>query len=112
MKSLKKSRTVWAGNVLTAVGVVQAAIVAAPAGSLAPGAGFWISVACAVVTVLLGGTVVALRVQDKRRLVTAADLLHRVEAPGRCTENRDGHRCNLREGHGGAHSKPPIGGGK
>lgn len=80
MKSLGKSRTVWAGNVLAAVGVVQAAIVAAPAGAMSPGAGFWLSVACAVVTVLLGGTVVALRVQDKRRVVTAGSI---VEAKAR-----------------------------
>jgi hypothetical protein len=75
MKPLKKSRTVWAGNILAAIGVVQAAIVAAPAGSLSPGLGWWMSVGCAAATVLLGGTVVGLRVSDARRSRTAADLL-------------------------------------
>lgn len=75
MKPLKKSRTVWAGNAAVAIGAVQAAIVAAPPGAITPAAGWWLSVACAVATALLGGTVVALRVSDARRSRTAADLL-------------------------------------
>ena len=75
MKPLKKSRTVWAGNAAVAIGAVQAAIVAAPPGAITPAAGWWLSVACAVATALLGGTVVALRVSDSRRSRTAADLL-------------------------------------
>lgn len=74
MKPLKKSRTVWAGNAAVAIGAVQAAIVAAPPGAISQAWAFWLSVACAVATALLGGTVVALRVADRRK-VTAGDIV-------------------------------------
>lgn len=75
MKPLKKSRTVWAGNAAVAIGAVQAAIVAAPPGAISQAGAWWLSVACAVATAMLGGTVVALRVADRRK-VTAGDIVN------------------------------------
>jgi small neutral amino acid transporter SnatA (MarC family) len=61
-----------------------------------------------------------LKADDRRKqalpLIVGADpgvTIHGSErAHPRCEDNRDGHRCTRPEGHVGAHSKPPIGGGK
>jgi hypothetical protein len=63
---------------------------------------------------VFAGLGAALKADDRRKIaalpLTVGQLIG--ADPGRCTENRDGHRCNLREGHGGAHSKPPVWNGK
>lgn len=59
----------------------------------------------------LGG--VGLRVQDRKRRVTAGEIVERKIVPGadaahpRCESVNSGHRCTRPDGHAGEHSTAP-----
>ena len=59
----------------------------------------------------LGG--VALRMQDRKRRVTAGEIVARKIVPGaelahpRCESVNGGHRCTRPDGHAGEHSTAP-----
>ena len=75
MKPKKKSRTLWSGGIISALGGFFVYLQAAPAGMFPP----WVPYTAGGLVTLLGGVVLALKIQDRhleaRTKRTAADML-------------------------------------
>lgn len=109
MKPIAKSRLFWAllaivGGYLTIIlrRHLPADLAAALSDELIGAVG---------VALGLGG--VGLRVQDRKRRVTAGEIVERKIVPGadaahpRCESVNSGHRCTRPDGHAGEHSTAP-----